>query len=249
MIRTENLADGGAASSEARVRRLLEGEITGLDVFCSHIERGGGKNFGPCPGRQRVLLLLEGVGSVVCGGSAYGFGETAVFAPHATESFIVLASAGLTLLEILYDAGEENPGETDVRHNRPPYFQLYSKCKTYREAIKSEKTVNRTLLPVGAVPRFCMGSVETFGPDEVAPHSHPMLEQLFLGLAGNRCTVTADGEEAALEEGVLLHIPRGSEHGASVQEGCLLRYVWMDYFLSDDMSYIGKSHIEMHNNG
>ena len=51
----------------------------------------------------------------------------------------------------------------------------------------------RTLLPKDIVPRMSIGTVETVGPDRVAPHAHPMLEQLFLGLEGNDIVVRADG--------------------------------------------------------
>jgi hypothetical protein len=77
-----------------------------------------------------------------------------------------------------------------------------------------------------------MGTVETVGPDSVGAHEHPMLEQLFLGLVGNKCTVYADDTQVEFLEHSLLHIPLGSRHSVSVEEGESLHYVWMDFFLT-----------------
>jgi hypothetical protein len=57
-----------------------------------------------------------------------------------------------------------------------------------------------------------------------------MLEQYFLGLEHNSIIVIADDARTPLGARELLHIPRGSMHGAEVAEGCLLRYVWIDFF-------------------
>ena len=100
------------------------------------------------------------------------------------------------------------------------------------------------ILPENIVPRLCIGSVETSGPDEVGAHTHPMLEQLFYGLKMNNCIVRADGIEAAFKENTLLHIPLGSRHGVVVEEGKILNYIWMDLFRSqEDMGYIRDNHI------
>jgi len=76
-----------------------------------------------------------------------------------------------------------------------------------------------------------MGTVQTKGPDEVAAHKHPMLEQLFLGLSDNSCVVYADDASVEFPEHSLLHIPLGSSHSVSVKKDKILYYVWMDFFL------------------
>ena len=86
------------------------------------------------------------------------------------------------------------------------------------------------ILPEDIVPRVCIGTVETTGPDEVASHTHPMLEQLFLGLKGNEVRVSADSEITGFRENDLLHIPLGSDHGVKVAEGKALHYLWVDIF-------------------
>jgi quercetin dioxygenase-like cupin family protein len=88
-----------------------------------------------------------------------------------------------------------------------------------------------------------MGSVETKGPDSVGEHSHPMLDQLFLGLEGCKCTCYADGEEVGLTENMLLHIPLGSRHSVSVEDGDTLSYIWLDFFLTlNGEKYMNEQH-------
>ena len=100
------------------------------------------------------------------------------------------------------------------------------------------------ILPEDIIPRFCMGSVETSGPDNVGAHSHAMLEQLFYGLKMNNCIVKADEIKATFKENYLLHIPLGSRHEVVVEEGKVLNYIWMDLFRSqEDMGYIKENHI------
>jgi quercetin dioxygenase-like cupin family protein len=123
------------------------------------------------------------------------------------------------------------------------FIRSFKDCPVYTEDIKSSKSINRMILPEGKVPRFCMGSVETEGPDSVAPHEHPMLDQLFFGLKGCRCTCTADGESQLLTENMLLHIPLGSKHSVSVADGEKLAYIWFDFFLTiEGQKYMDEQH-------
>ena len=132
----------------------------------------------------------------------------------------------------------EKPGDHNFLYSKP-----FSACPVYTEDIKSEKTVNRMMLPEGLVPRFCMGSVETTGPDEVGEHDHPMLDQVFLGQQGCRCTVHADGKKRILTEDMLLHVPLGSKHSVTVEKGDKLSYIWMDFFLSlEGQKYMEEQH-------
>ena len=134
-----------------------------------------------------------------------------------------------------------------ISQHRQSHSSIYIKeiadCPAYTEDIKSSKTLNRMLLPEGLVPRFCMGSVETEGPDEVAEHEHPMLDQLFFGLDGCKCTCHADGEQTLLTENMMLHIPLGSKHSISVKAGDTLTYIWFDLFLTlEGQKYMSEQH-------
>jgi quercetin dioxygenase-like cupin family protein len=133
--------------------------------------------------------------------------------------------------------------DSRVENYNTLYIKALSDCPTYKEDIKSEKTLNRMILPEGLVPRLAMGSVETAGPDVVGAHEHPMLDQIFLGLKGCRCCCYADGEQTVLTENTMLHIPLGSEHHVSVADRDKLAYIWMDFFLSlEGEKYMGEQH-------
>jgi quercetin dioxygenase-like cupin family protein len=130
-------------------------------------------------------------------------------------------------------------------HNAAAYVRRFRDGVPYGEAIKSARTVSRTLLPENYVPRMAVGTVETTGPDRVAPHRHPMLEQLFLGLRENQITVIADGATASLTPLSILHIPSGSNHGAEVAEGKKMHYVWLDFFATREGQAWLKTHKPM----
>jgi mannose-6-phosphate isomerase-like protein (cupin superfamily) len=147
----------------------------------------------------------------------------------------------MEFLEIIWNLTESE--YHSIKVNSLPYVLKYSEAKTYKEAIKSPKTVNRTLVHEDLIPRFCMGSVETDGPDAVGAHKHPMLEQHFFGLPGNYCYVKADDAEVTFHERALLHIPLGSEHSVRVDAGHKLHYIWIDYFRdAAGVEWIKKMH-------
>jgi len=87
-----------------------------------------------------------------------------------------------------------------------------------------------------------MGTVQTIGPDKVAAHKHPMLEQLFLGLSKNNCIVYADDDKVNFPEHSILHIPLGSSHSVSVEKDDIMYYVWMDFFLDKKGEQWLKTH-------
>ena len=130
-----------------------------------------------------------------------------------------------------------------IENFSPVYIKALADCPTYKEDIKSEKTLNRMILPEGLVPRVTMGSVETEGPDEVGEHEHPMLDQIFFGLKGCKCICFANGEQTVLTENLILHIPLASKHYVSVAVGDKLAYIWMDFFLTlEGEKYMGEQH-------
>jgi mannose-6-phosphate isomerase-like protein (cupin superfamily) len=219
----------------------LLGAIAGVNT--TYYWQGGGTTFSPAryPNRGQVFLFIRGTGEVQSGDAIFSFGEIAALCARGTAPLTITAKAApVEYLEILFDLQGH---EAAPLLAQAPYFRRYSHCEPYVEAIKSPKTVSRTIVPAHTLPRFCMGSVETVGPDTVGAHTHPMLEQLFFGLPGNACVVTADGTDAAFGDGMLLHIPLGSWHGVRVEEGRRLHYVWMDFFRKEeDLTYIQEQH-------
>ena len=220
---------------------LLPGAIVGVETNYCVQQMGTRHSVSPRLGRGQVFLFTTGAGEVRGGGRTFGFSEVAAFcAPGDPPLVIESASAPLEYLEILMDLRDHEAAQFQ---GGEPFFVRYSQCEAYAEAIKSPRTVSRTIVPAETVPRFCMGSVEAVGPDEVGEHSHPMLEQLFFGFLGNVCMVTADEAVVTLEAQTLLHIPPNSWHGVQVNEGHRMHYIWMDFFRSEeDMAYIQEQH-------
>jgi mannose-6-phosphate isomerase-like protein (cupin superfamily) len=219
-----------AADKTAPSRQeLLPGEIAGASTFALAVPPGKAAAL-PAPRDELIILcLLAGDGRVDAAGHTNPFDGRAVYiAPYRAAVTVAAGRTAVSVLEIRWRMQAEDAA--DLERAPLPYFTSYAACKTYREAIKSPKTINRTLVPENTVPRFCMGSVETEGPDAVGAHAHPMLEQHFFGLPGNDVQVKADEAETRLTENMLLHIPLGSSHSVRVDAGRKLHYIWIDYF-------------------
>jgi mannose-6-phosphate isomerase-like protein (cupin superfamily) len=239
-IQTEILEQGGAVKRAL----VLPGAVEGLACRWSSLE-GGDSMLARADGAlSRVFVFVGGSGHACCGGQSFAVDEIALLACGHQHAVEIVARERLAFIELEISMSAEDIAWTSERPRQVPFFTSYSTCRTYREAIKSDRTVNRTLLPVDIAPRFCAGSVQTVGPDLVAPHRHPMLEQVFLGLEGNDCVFRADGAEVAFTEGMLLHVPLGSEHSVSVRAGSRLHYLWLDLFRDYDLAQITKNHIE-----
>jgi mannose-6-phosphate isomerase-like protein (cupin superfamily) len=223
------------------MKELLADEIVGVRTKYISVKSGCTYESISNDNNYHILFFTKGSGNVTSSGQVFEIDEMAVFRPAFPAHFSITSINAIEFIEILYEADEKDHIISGERNS--PYFNYYSKFRTYREAIKSEKTINRTIIDINMMPRFCMGSVETYGKDMVSAHSHPIVDQLFFGLPGNSCFVKADNEEVPFGENTLLHIPRGSEHSVMVEEGQRLHYLWLDFFENDDMSYIKDSHI------
>lgn len=245
-IRNEDVHDAlPEPLSAPATRPLLEGEIDGLRTFFYAVPAGGVAQLSAAPDAGRVCLFTSGRGQVDDGDTTHAVTEVAFYAPrHGTPFTVRATDTPLWFLELVVELSASDLAELEERADSYPIFLSYSDCGTYRERIKSPKTVSRTLLAEHTFPRLCIGSVETTGDDAVAAHEHPMLEQLFFGLADNHCVVRADEAELTFGEGVLLHIPLGSSHGVEVRSPHKLHYIWIDLFRDrEGMDWITQEHI------
>ena len=241
-----DIQNKSAAHNIPEGREILPGEIEGLKTVFYAVGPGESLRSKTSEQEGRVYLFTAGSGIVDDGENSHEVNEIAFFAPRHNAPFTTRATrAPLVFLELIVALSETDRTELNDGADQFPIFLSYSDCKTYRERIKSEKTVSRTLLPEYTFPRLCIGSVETTGPDAVAAHEHPMLEQLFFGLQDNDCILTADEAQVEFKEGVLLHIPLGSRHGVVVKESKKLHYIWIDLFKErKGMEWIVQEHIE-----
>lgn len=245
-INSTNCEISGAGNFDRGIARilLLPGEIIGVRTFFAELRGGIANKYLPEENELRILLFTDGNGSILQDGVNYTIDEPTLFVPDIHREFIISSGKkDLSYLELILHLSAEDLKWLGEREDKFPFLIPYSECREYVDDIKSGKTVSRIILSEDIVPRLCIGSVKTSGPDEVEAHTHPMLEQLFFGLAGNDVVVLADSAEARFLEKDLLHIPLGSSHGVKVAAGKELHYVWIDIFHSlEDIDYIKDNH-------
>jgi quercetin dioxygenase-like cupin family protein len=228
---------GVAARSSAKTaiaRDVLSGEIPGIRSTLISVGPGIAHREPTSADEDRALLVLAGKGEMTVDGKEYAVVRETI-AHFPVGSAIDIKANGAEGLDVLILRLTLTPVDREdlAAHpdlNRVAYVKAFQECEAYGEAIKSAKTVSRTLLPKDIIPRMAIGTVQTTGPDKVAPHRHPMLEQYFLGLADSDIVVVHDNSQTRLKENELFHIPTGSNHGAEVAKGKKLYYVWMDFF-------------------
>ena len=162
--------------------------------------------------------------------------ESLVVIPNETRNIAIELDEGESLHFLEFSKVYSEEDKMNIRSSEMPLDKLYTArfqdCEPYKEEIKSPSTISRTVLPSNIIPRVALGTVESMGPDKVDEHSHPMLEQLFIGLEDNAITVYADNAICKMGEFSILHIPLGSTHCVEVAEHCRMNYMWMDFFLT-----------------
>lgn len=223
---------------------LLPGEIPGAGVRHHALPAGTEMQVPQVADRLRVLFLVAGRVSLTdAGGAVTRLDGRACHVPHPDGPLRVAADADAELLEILWVLTPEEFASVASGEGSLPLTQPYSECEQYRDYFKSEKTISRTIVAPHVLPRFCMGSVESYGPDRIEPHAHPMLDQFFYGFAENDIELLVDGERHGMGGNLLLHVPLGSDHGVEVPDGKRMHYLWIDFFADGrDMDYIVDVH-------
>jgi hypothetical protein len=242
----ERLTVAHPGAGKVEIRPVLRGAIKGVVTDLVLLSGPATHREPASQAEEFVWLLLDGAGTLKTRDMAYQVeGETIARAPLGWAWDIqVPAGSALTALRVRAHLSEADKAELKKfpENNAAPHVMKFRDCPKYGEAIKSRKTVSRTLLPENYVPRVAMGTVETTGPDAVGAHRHPMLEQLFLGLNGNDITVVADSARANLTPFSMLHIPSASMHGSEVSQGKKLHYIWMDFFATREGQEWLKNH-------
>jgi len=215
-------------------RSILEGEVKGIHV--EHVATANPIEDSSRDGHKAIYLFLKGTGDVIAGKTNYTIVPETIFLPNAVENITIKPANGDALQYLKLSCKLSAQDHLDLQklpaaNIQNPYYAKFTDCQSYSEAIKSPNTVSRTILSNEYIPRVAMGTVQTKGPDKVAAHEHPMLEQLFLGLSENDCTVYADDDQVDFPELSILHIPLGSSHSVSVEKDKVMYYVWMDFFI------------------
>ena len=229
-------------------KSIMEKEINDIDV--EHVVASNQQAIveSYTDGFRSIFLFLKGMGEVTSANINYEIVPETIFLPNTLESYSIKPDHGESLHYLKISCKLSAQDLLDIKalpaeNTQNTYCAKFTDCQSYSEAIKSPNTVSRTILSNEFIPRVAMGTVKTKGPDKVAAHEHPMLEQLFLGLSDNNCTVYADDEQVDFPEHAILHIPLGSSHSASVKKDRVMYYVWMDFFLDKK----GEEWLKTHN--
>jgi quercetin dioxygenase-like cupin family protein len=245
IISTNKLA--GKPSESVLKTTVLENEVK--DVLIEFISiKGNYKLEAPTQSNVLdVLLTISGEGQLHVNDNYFEINSSTIARIPFNQNYNIQVKTGKEFsfirLRKLLDKKDVQVIKNKIDNFDTLYIKALADCPTYKEDIKSDKTLNRMILPEGLVPRFAMGSVETEGPDEVGEHDHPMLDQIFFGLKGCKCSCFANGKKTVLTENMMLHIPLASKHYVSVAEGDKLAYIWMDFFLTlEGEKYMGEQH-------
>ena len=247
-IQMENLSMKVSTNTNEYSKTILENEIGGIKVTQISITDGVIKKESQDEGYRNIYLFVKGNGSVKANKEKFDIVPETVLVQNEIKNLTIQADKQDTLHFLKISSKLTEQDKLDLKtfpkeNTQKIYFKKFTDCEAYTEPIKSPKTVSRTIFPNKYIPRIAMGTVQASGPDKVDPHEHAMLEQLFLGLAGNDITVSADDAEANLPEYSLLHIPLGSSHGVKVDQGKEMYYIWMDFFLDKK----GEEWLKTHN--
>jgi hypothetical protein len=235
---SETLADETSRPGE---HELLPGEIPGTATFSIQMRSGEHRDGSVNVERQVIYFLIRGKAAVTTEGKELSLEDMTLFVPCPGEAVTLVSLTNTHWLAIRMDLRPEE-SEHLPRHLYP-MTRRYQECEKYRDYFKSEKTVSRTLVEPFSLPRFCMGSVETTGPDRIEPHAHPMLDQLFNSFPENDCTLLVDGASFRYGGNCLLHIPLGSDHGVQADTGDVVHYLWIDFFeKAEEMQYLVEVH-------
>ena len=226
-------------SSGVVTRSIMDDEIKGIQIESITLDSGNVVTDEIREDSKAIYLFLSGDGAALINRSEYPISPETILLPNSEQKLTIENSSSDPLLYVkilchLSDDDQSDMRSFPVEHTQQVYHARFDDCQAYTEPIKSPNTISRTILPNKIIPRVAMGTVQTTGPDAVGAHKHPMLDQLFLGLSDNQCTVHADGVSQIFGEYDLLHIPLGSTHSVEVAEQATMYYIWMDFFLHID---------------
>lgn len=215
--------------TQRRSERMLPGEIPGATVYLHVLPAGDTLAFEADPTFIRILFLCQGEADFALGGQMWRYGEKAVFVPLPSQATQVTALNAAHVLEIRWALIEADRVELAQNAAQFPFTHPYAEAMQYRDPFKSEKTISRAIVPHRTLPRFAMGSVETYADDLIGQHEHPLLDQFFYSFPENRMTLLIDDLRYPMGPDALLHIPLGSNHGVSVTGEEVAHYIWIDF--------------------
>ena len=223
-------------AAESRTTKVLDGCIPGATPYHHTVLKGDRLELAP-ENCHHVLIVLKGDVRFLTDGNEYVFHERVIFVPGPGVSATAEALSDLQILEIRWFKREDEDDKLAAEyHTQFPLIQVYRNSKQYRDRNKSEKTISRSCIDQRRIPRFALGSVESYGIDAVKSHDHPMLDQFFFSFEENDMDVLIDYAEVPMKANELLYIPLGSIHGVDIREGQHCHYLWIDFYPDNDLA-------------
>lgn len=208
---------------------LCKNEIDGARPIHYIMEKGSEIAFKSNAGYYHVLLLIEGKAKFTTNNKTNIFDTRVSFVPSLEEELTVNAESDVQLLEVQWDVKDGDIDDLKEYNTKFPVIIPYQDSIQYVDPNKSEKSISRMMIPHEIIPRFTMGSVESYGYDLVRPHAHPMLDQFFFSFPENDMEVIIDDEKINMKGNTILHIPLGSNHGVEVTGDRHMHYIWIDF--------------------
>ncbi|MDR1933481.1 MAG: hypothetical protein LBQ57_11760 [Spirochaetales bacterium] len=224
---------------------MLAGEIPGASVFHHTVPAGGEIRFPEDPAFLRVLFLCGGGAVFSSGNQSRAYNEKAVFIASPKSGVDVTFQDDSHLLEIQWILTDADWKEIQNGAAAFPLTIRYRDAVQYRDPFKSEKTISRAIVPHRILPRFAMGSVETYAEDLIGKHEHPLLDQFFFSFPENDMDLLLDDLVYPMTGNALVHIPLGCDHGVSVTGSQCAHYLWIDFISGEDgLAYLDSVHKE-----
>lgn len=223
---------------------MLEKEIPGALVY-HHVMLEGDHIRMTADGTfVRILFLCDGKAEFRVDEKVSSYSEKAFLAVRHDQSVEVAAVTKADVLEICWAVNEKDIEEINEKREDFPITGAYKDAEQYRDPFKSEKTISRAILPQRTIPRFAMGSVETYGEDLIGQHAHPLLDQFFFSFPENDMDLLIDEITYPMKGNSLLHIPLGSNHGVRVKGGQVAHYIWIDFIQDPEAAnrYLDEVH-------
>lgn len=222
---------------------LLMGKIRGAEVYYHTLLPGDRFYVRRDPEWLKTLVLIDGEVLVKMEDEETGFKGRASLVADPEKALEVQSRELSHVLEVRRELGEARSEAIRKSGASFPMVQDYYACDQYREDFKSRKSISRSMIDHHLLPDYCMGSNESYGPDRVEKHAHPLLDQFFFSFEDNEVDLMIDDMIQPFEPNTLLHIPLGSDHGVMIPEGKKMHYIWIDFMVDPGaVAYLDEVH-------
>ena len=223
---------------------MLDGDIEGTHPAFHKLHKGSTKNVPSCSGQARVLFLLEGCAVFTQAGQDLILDERGSYIPDPRKDLTIAAQEGASILEIAWELTAADHAAL-ARHTPDyPVVQLYDQCPRYTEPFKSDRTISRTIVRHGILPRFSMGSNEAGAHDRIDLNCHPAIDQYFFSFPENDVDLLIEADRLPFKGNTLVHIPLGCYHGVEIGAGQRMHYLWIDLIVNEEagLAYLDTVH-------